>query len=204
MSNVLKLNAKNLKVQLLDDLSRKNFNVPTPEEVMKKKMEQSYFQGLEEGRRSAEAELNERLKIELQNAYKTIENISAKVEDKLNIMERQFGENIFYLALQISEKILRKQIQIDSPVVDNVKLALNKIVGASRITIRINPKEEEKIRTALSDDSALSFNKIKLEADSGMQPGECVVESDIGNVDTRIESQLEEIKKHFETFFEQK
>ncbi len=205
MSNVIKLNnAKKLNVQLLDDISRQNLHVPSPEEVMRKKMEQSFQEGYAQGREEAERELKAHYENELLTAYSTVREIAENVENKLKVIERNFGENIFYLSLKIAEKIIRQNIELKTNIVENLKTALNQVVGASQINVRINSGELNYIKENISSDSSLPLSKIKFEEDPGIQKGECVVESEIGNVDLRVKSQLEELQKHFETFFDEK
>ncbi len=204
MSNVLKLNsARKLNVQVLDDESRRNYFVPSPEEVMKKKLESAYKQGFEEGENSAETRLAVLHKKELESAYGTIKELADKTEEGLQIMERNFAENIFELAVKIAEKIIRREFTVNSALEENVKLALNKISGAAGVTLHINPSEEEKIRKFLSLEGSVAFNKMKIEPDERMLPGECTLESEVGNVDTRIESQIIEIEKNFQLYYEE-
>ncbi|MEJ2615740.1 MAG: FliH/SctL family protein, partial [Ignavibacteriaceae bacterium] len=44
-----------------------------------------------------------------------------------------------------------------------------------------------------------SFSKIKFEQDDRIEQGGCVVETEIGNVDGRISSQFNELKKYFDS-----
>lgn len=205
MSNVIKLKrTKGLNVQLLDDVAKQNFHIPSAEEIMKKKVETAFQEGFEQGRQEALKQIEPQRQKELSEAYKTVENIQSLVESKLELMERQFANDIFNLALQLSEKIIRREIELDTTLVENVKLALNKITGASKIVVKINPEEEELITKALSKDVSQSFNKVSIEPDERIQKGECTVESELGNVDLRVSSQLDEIEKHFQTYFERR
>jgi flagellar biosynthesis/type III secretory pathway protein FliH len=46
-----------------------------------------------------------------------------------------------------------------------------------------------------------SFSKIKFEKDDRIELGGCFVESEIGNADGRISSQLNELKRKLESGF---
>jgi len=70
------------------------------------------------------------------------------------------------------------------------------------VIIKINPADFSVLH---SEDQGIfleeSFSKIKFEQDEKIEPGGCIVETDIGNVDSRIATQIFEVRKHLEAHF---
>jgi len=73
---------------------------------------------------------------------------------------------------------------------------MKKILGANNVIIKLNEKDLNNLnsesRSLLND---ATYSKIKFEADDTIETGGCLIETDIGNVDARIGTQLKELKK---------
>ena len=76
---------------------------------------------------------------------------------------------------------------------------MKKVLGANNVIIKLNEKDlanlNNESKNLLNDGS---FSKIKFETDDSIEPGGCLIETDIGNVDGRIGAQLKELKKQLE------
>ena len=100
---------------------------------------------------------------------------------------------ILLIAKKVVKNITREQKNI---VVDNVRAALSKINKSSQLTIRINPQDfrvnEEALRVLVHDiekDGNINFFE-----DGTIESGGVLIETDYGQVDARIGSQLLEIE----------
>ena len=105
------------------------------------------------------------------------------------------------MSFEIAQKITRREIQKESTIEEVLKESLRKILGANSVIIKIHP-EDYKILNEDSNKKIFfdeSFSKIKFEQDDRIEKGGCVVETEIGNVDGRMVSQLNELKKYFDT-----
>lgn len=120
------------------------------------------------------------------------------------IIEAEFGREkilneaepqIIRMVMDIAEKVIGREIE-KGAIVDIVKQAISQAVGR-KITVRINPidipamKEREKdLLIGLE-----STQSVSIKEDEQIPPGGCVVETEKGAVDARLETQLEAIKK---------
>jgi flagellar biosynthesis/type III secretory pathway protein FliH len=120
------------------------------------------------------------------------------------IIEAEFGREkilneaepqIIRMVMDIAEKVIGREVE-KGAIVDIVKQAISQAVGR-KVTVRINPqdvpamKEREKdLMTALDGTQTVSIKE-----DEQIPPGGCVVETEKGAVDARLETQLEAIKK---------
>jgi len=83
-----------------------------------------------------------------------------------------------------------------------LKEAVRKILGANEILIKINPEDYKGISLdGTHKDLERNFSKIRFEQDNNIDPGGCLIETEVGNVDARIASQLDEISKQLENNF---
>jgi flagellar biosynthesis/type III secretory pathway protein FliH len=73
---------------------------------------------------------------------------------------------------------------------------VRRVLGVERITIRVHPHDLAAVREQKSAIQANgdSIREIVVEADEGLEPGDSVLESDMGNIDARIATQLKQIE----------
>jgi type III secretion protein L len=104
------------------------------------------------------------------------------------------------LAVKIAEKILGREIQSDpATVACIVKAALEHARRSRRLTIRVHPadlpvlhacRDQLKLSENAGQDAILSHN---LVADADISPGGCIIETESGAIDARLETQLHAI-----------
>jgi len=78
-----------------------------------------------------------------------------------------------------------------------IKEAISKIIGVDSITIVINPNDEENLRK-FKDEITNKFDNLKeinIQTNELIEQGSCKIESQLGNVDARFESQLKIIEE---------
>jgi flagellar assembly protein FliH len=109
-------------------------------------------------------------------------------------------KEVVNLALAIAKKVICREIKMDSKVVVAVvREALAKVAEPGRIRIKMNPAELKFInetKTHLSDLSQ-HLDHIVFEAEDGISSGGCIVETDLGEIDARIEQQLQTVEETF-------
>ncbi|MBW2170284.1 MAG: hypothetical protein JRG69_13695, partial [Deltaproteobacteria bacterium] len=82
-----------------------------------------------------------------------------------------------------------------------VKEALKKVVDHERIKIRISPSDLQVCKNAKFQFSDLIDNieSITFEEDDTILDGGCVIETDSGDIDARIEKQLQVVEETFKS-----
>jgi len=73
-----------------------------------------------------------------------------------------------------------------------VKEAVKRVVGVEKIKLRVNPEDEKLIKELKPELLQMldSTSEVIVEADPAIERGGCVVESELGNVDSRISTQF--------------
>ncbi|MCP3950648.1 MAG: hypothetical protein GY697_00270, partial [Desulfobacterales bacterium] len=149
-------------------------------------------EGFENGKQAVTAEL-ESVVQRLRQAYMDIEKYRKQL-----YMEAE--EEVTTLALAVARKIIDQEISADRRIVLNVvKGSLDKVIDHGKVKIRINPQDLETVQTAQFEflPHVENLENVHFEADVAVTSGGCIVETNFGNIDARIENQLEQIDAAF-------
>jgi flagellar assembly protein FliH len=203
MSNVIKLNSavsKKLSIRFKNELEELEAMKEPNQGQLQRQLEERYEQGLKDGFENAKNEIEKTYKERFIKKVDEFNKILSSVDVKISGYEREFEELVIQLSFEIAQKVARREIQKDSIIEDVLKDSLRKILGANSVIIKIHPEDykilnEDNNKSLVFDES---FSKIKFEQDDRIEQGGCVVETEIGNVDARIISQFNELKKYFE------
>ncbi len=110
------------------------------------------------------------------------------------------------LALAIAKTVVCHEIHTNRSVVVNViREALKNVVDLEHVKIRINPVDLALING--KEDQLLNpdgeIEKISFEEDDTIQRGGCVIETNFGDIDARIERQLRVVEETLKIELEQ-
>ena len=102
---------------------------------------------------------------------------------------------IIRMVMDIAEKVIGRQIE-KGAIVDVVKNAISQAAGR-KIVVRVHPADVPMIREREKDlFASLDQNQsVSVKEDEEIPPGGCIVETEMGTVDARLETQLNAIKK---------
>ncbi|MDR3312693.1 MAG: flagellar assembly protein FliH [Spirochaetaceae bacterium] len=146
--------------------------------------------GYEDGYKTGDAEVQrliDRLHVILERVYQKRDNILVESEREL-----------VNLVLLISRKVVKTISDSERDVITaNVLEALQKVKSRSDVTVRVNLADLQ-LTTEHVDafiKSVENVAKIHVVEDTTVDRGGCVVETDFGEIDARIASQLAEIEK---------
>jgi len=169
-----------------------------PQENMEEKIKaaeaEAYAKGFSEG-------MTKGAEMERVNLHSTVETLSAAFRElsrlKTTILEKSEGE-ILTLAFSIAEKILHQEISTNKDVATAVlKSAMKDILDREGLKILLSPRDYRHM-TEVNPEAISSIEGLRnaeLEADETIGPGGVVIETLFGEVDARIDRQLNEIKE---------
>ncbi len=146
---------------------------------------EGHEQGFREGHAEAERVID-RLHVILNRA----------IDRRQQILEESESQ-IIHLVLEISKKVIKVLSENQrNIVVNNVVQALQKLKSKSDVIIRVNLADLE--MTSKHIDTIIErierVGNVTVAEDSTVDPGGCVIETDFGEIDARISSQLREIE----------
>jgi flagellar biosynthesis/type III secretory pathway protein FliH len=141
----------------------------------------------EEARRRCEAETRAAVADFLSTAR-------ALVEARQSVL-REAAEGVADLAIGIAARILRREVETDGrAVVPVLRELLQRAATATQITVRLSPRDHAILLAGLHEiPEATGVEGLRLRADSGVTPGGCVIETEAGSLDARLETQLERV-----------
>ena len=158
-----------------------------------------YTKGFTDGQKAVKEKVEYDFNEKLLKKYSELNNVISDLNDKAVQLDAQFEELVMNAAFILAGAILKREIDKESIVKNVLDESLRKVLGANEIIVRLNPKDYESIITeGKSFQMKDSFSKIKFEQDDRIELGGCFIESEIGNADGRISSQLNELKRKLE------
>ncbi|MBI1938186.1 MAG: hypothetical protein HYS25_08660 [Ignavibacteriales bacterium] len=199
MSNVLKMkSAPKLNLKSSDILPDRDAEISSAEFV-KQQIEEAYQRGSIEGQQKIKRELEKDYTDKLYKKYEEVYHIIEAYDRKMTDYEVSFEKLIINTASIVAKKIVKREIEVQTAINDNIRLSISKIIGANEVKIKLHPTDINELNDYsknLINNS--SFNKIKFEPDERIEKGGCLIETEIGNVDARISTQLEELRRKLE------
>ena len=199
MSNVIKLNSQSKKASAKVSRFGNADEKESETDLFKKQLEDYYAlcyrEAQEKTRRDVEREYTDKLVRKYEEVYKILQQFDESFID----YEKAFEKLVIETAFEVAKKIVQREISNDTIINENVRIAINKIMGANEVRLKLNPSDIDEMTEASKNlIHGGSFNKIKIEPDARIEHGGCLIETEIGSVDARISTQLSEIQKQLE------
>jgi flagellar assembly protein FliH len=112
----------------------------------------------------------------------------------------QIEQEVVKLALAVSKKIVHREIQVDRDIIQTlVRVALSHVAEKSSVVIHLNPVDYSYLLDKKSELSQSEGRDISLLADRSVERGGCLIQTDCGDIDARIDEEFREVER---TFFE--
>jgi flagellar assembly protein FliH len=136
-----------------------------------------------------------------EEAQKVIENFASLLKDADRQRQVLFDEahrKILELVIQIAKKVTYNAARLDPDITASIIAGtIAKLVEKSKIKVKVNPDHlphiEQQIDRFKGDSTAIK--DIAIEPDSRVRYGGCFIETPTGDIDARIESQMEIVGK---------
>ena len=168
--------------------------------------EQAYQRGFADGRKKGTIDAEniwhalgekkiELLLISLQEVLLQLNNIRKETHQEIE-------KEVVELALAIARQVICQEVAFDRDIVVCVaREALAKVEDPGRIKIKMSPADLQFIQETRSQLSNMieNIDNVTLEAAENIQNGGCIIETDLGEIDARIEKQLQAVEESFRT-----
>jgi len=162
------------------------------DQLEKKAFESGYQQGEKAG---------------LETADKQVSTLLASYADAIlqlgkyrRSLYAQVEREVVKLALEVAKKIVHREIQADREIIQTlVRVALGHVAEKSAVTVHLHPTDYNYIlehRAELSKDGD-GGQEVVLLSDKSIQRGGCLVETECGTIDARIEEEFREVERCF-------
>lgn len=137
-------------------------------------------------------------------------------EQKMEALTRQYGESILELgklrsflhmqverevvklAIEVAKKIVHREIQVDKDIIQTlVRVALGHVAEKSAVTVHLNPQDYSYLLGLRDELSQNEGRDISLLADKSIERGGCLIQTECGDIDARIEEKFREVEQAF-------
>lgn len=115
-----------------------------------------------------------------------VADLIAALDDQWTGLEEQMAAAITRTAVQLARQVVRHELDTHPEIVARVaQEAVGAIVLSARhLRVHVHPADHAAVAAGAGE--ALQARDVRLVADPEIEPGGCVVESDLGQVDARI------------------
>lgn len=160
------------------------------DEIRRNAEKEGFDKGREEGYESG--------KKEVERLIQQLHNMLDKIIEKRNEIIDETETQLINLVLMITKKVIKVISENQKNVViNNVIQALRKLKSRGEVLIRVNLSDVELTSEHVKDFMRMVENvrSVTVVEDSTVDKGGCIIESDFGEIDARISSQLSEIEE---------
>ncbi len=153
----------------------------------------SYEQGLAEGEARARTAFEASLAALRGQLSEALREFATQREGYFQRVESE----VVQLALSIARKILRREVHLDPLLLTGiVRVALESVNDGTQVRLRANPQEIPFWRDYFSRAADISPSP-ELLGDASLEPGCCLLETELGSTRISLETQLKEIEQGF-------
>lgn len=163
---------------------------PAATPAHKQELEEAYTRGRREALEQAGGKL--------ETAARAFAAAVTEVDQLRTALAERSRDDMFRLVMVIAEQVIRHEVTVHPDVVVGViEHALQAAVRADHCKIRINPDDVAVVteQKPLFLASISGLKNLNIETDPTITPGGCRIESDLGEVDATLETQLAMIRQ---------
>src|SRR5688572_12824718 len=147
---------------------------------------------------AAVAEAEQRLHVEVGNRLGSAVEMLRTTSERLASEARSDALEVGFL---IAKRILETELTTSpEPLVALVRSTIRRLGEARKMVVRLSQADAEAVNAILaargpSAVSSVATAQIEIVTDNSLERGDCLVESDVGSVDGRIATRLEELRR---------
>ena len=149
---------------------------------------EGYEEGLEEGRQKALAKASDLLSL-----------LESTVEEAVRLRAaslRALEDDFLKLSVFLADKVIRKAVEADiSWLKPIIKEALEVLGTVDQMVVLLNPVDYALLQN-YQQDLSLTRTKLVFEQDPSITQGGCLIESETGLIDARLERRLGKLAHH--------
>ncbi len=169
---------------------------PQPAEDLALIEKTAYESGFRQGEKAGMAIAEKKVEASLRRYSEAILEIGRLRARLYHQVERE----VVKLAIEVAKKIVHREIQADREIIQTlVKVALSHVAEKSAVTVHLHPVDYNYIlehRAELSS-GADDEREVALLADKSIERGGCLIQTECGDIDARIEEEFREVERGF-------
>lgn len=155
---------------------------------------EAWAQARAEADASLEAAIREAAREQTEAFAAARDALVAQIEIATSERLVELEQELVGLIATMAEKVIRRKVEAeDGVVLDVVRETIARASGASRLNVRVSAPEEALVRAATAEllAAAEGAEGLEISADPEIGRGGCIIETERGRFDARIETQIE-------------
>jgi flagellar assembly protein FliH len=164
------------------------------EQIRRQTEQESRQQAEQRCRQQLHEAVDQQLATALPALGRVLDALQAERANYLRGCER----GVLQLASAIAERLIRRELRVQPEItLDLVREALELAGGCPQIRVRLHPADCERLRGGIEELVRLRGlqSAVHVLADAGVSPGGCLVQTESGTIDQRLEVQLARIEE---------
>jgi flagellar assembly protein FliH len=110
----------------------------------------------------------------------------------------QVEREVVKLAVEVAKKIVHREIQADREIIETlVHVALSHVAEKSAVTVHLSPVDYNYLLEHRAELCQSEGRDISLLADQSIERGGCLIKTECGDIDARIEEKFREVEHAF-------
>ncbi len=157
-------------------------------DIYTKAQQEGYLAGLEAGKEKSQQELTASLK--------QITDLFHSLKDIHELLFQEMENSAVEVVFEAITKIIGHAATDKKLAYDITREAIEQVKGRDKIIVRVSIKDYEMVKAALNQENTgeLLAKNISVIADNLVQLGGCLIETEAGHLDARLEIQLQRLK----------
>jgi flagellar assembly protein FliH len=160
--------------------------------IQEQAYQEGYKLGLDDGAKRAFDENQKVIQASVSEMSQIISALKNMKKDLCHFNEAHMVQMLFHLASKLAQEHLEYENQ---PIVEVIRQAVDLAQGEENVTVHISEKQMSFIEN-LQSQKKVEFDfldKIKLISNPEITPGGCIIETNYGEVDSRVEQRIEKL-----------
>jgi flagellar assembly protein FliH len=149
-----------------------------------------FAKGYAQGERAGAAAAQEQAAALARQLTTSLEDLTRVRAEMIRHTEKQMVQ----LALAVARRVVHREVSLDpNLLLAMMRVALDRLSEAARVTVRLNPADHQSAVAALA--AGDSHDHVTLAADARIPRGGCRVESDFGDIEAGVDGQIQEVAR---------
>ncbi len=135
---------------------------------------------------------------EAEKVRQHLQGVAVALEEFRQQLFEQSRQELLELAFALADRIIGSRSEREQELLlDTIAKCVREILDKTHLKLRINPEQAEFVKENLDNIKSIdeTIANIGVEPDPRVAQGGCVVETDSGTADGRLESQLEMLRR---------
>lgn len=178
----------------------KQVPTPAPEEPPKPAVDlaqlerTAYENGFKHGERAGMEIAEQKIEVVMRRYAEAILEVNGLRESLFARAERE----VVRLALEVAKKIVHREVRIDNDIIQTlVRVALSHVSEKSAVTVRLNPLDYNYLLERRTELAQNEGRDLALVSDKSVERGGCLIQTECGDIDARIEEKFREVENAF-------